>query len=73
MSYAKDCNIKIELNYKIPVLFHNLKSYDSRLIIQELSNFNSKTSVIKNGLEKCMIFNIKIKLAFTEFFIGYFS
>ena len=52
MSHAKDCNIKVELNYKIPVIFHNLKSYNSRFIMQELSNFNFKINVIKYGLEK---------------------
>ena len=28
------CNINFKLNHKIPVVFDNLKSYDSRLIMQ---------------------------------------
>ena len=35
-----DCNIKDKLNQKIPVIFHNLKNYDSHLIMQELDKFN---------------------------------
>ena len=36
----RDCNINLKLNHKIPVVFHNLKNYDSNLIIQELGKFN---------------------------------
>ena len=32
----RECNIKVKLNQKIPVVFHNLKNYDSHLIMQEL-------------------------------------
>ena len=35
----------------IPVIFHNLKGYDSHLIFKELSKFNAKISAIPNGLE----------------------
>ena len=35
-SAHRDCNINVELNQKIPVAFHNLKSYDSNLIMQEI-------------------------------------
>ena len=33
-------NITVKLNNKISVVFHNLKNYDSHLIIQELGKFN---------------------------------
>ena len=36
------CNINLKLNHKIPVVFHNLKKYDSDLIMQELGKFNLK-------------------------------
>ena len=32
-SLHRDCNINIKLNRKIPVVFHNLKNYDSHLIM----------------------------------------
>ena len=34
------------------MLFHKLKNYDSRLIMQELGKFNSKINGIPNGSEK---------------------
>ena len=51
-SGQRDCNINLKLNHKIPILFHNLKSYDSHLIMKELGKFNLKISVTPNGLEK---------------------
>ena len=35
-SSPRDCNIKVNLNQKIPIVFHNLKNYDSHLIMQEV-------------------------------------
>ena len=46
------CNINVKITKKVPVIFHNLKGYDSHLIFKELSKFNVKLSVIPNGLEK---------------------
>ena len=63
-SEHRNCNIKVKLNHKIPVVFYNLKKYDSRLIMQELSKFTFKINVIQDGLEKYMSFNINNKLAF---------
>ena len=48
------CNINLELTKKVPVIFHNLKGYDSHLIFLELHKFDVKISVIPNGLEKYM-------------------
>ena len=53
----RDCNI-----HKRPIVFHNLKNYDSHLIMQELGKFNLKINFIPNGLEKYMSFNINNKL-----------
>ena len=62
----RDCNINLKLNHKIPIAFHNLKNYDSHLIMQELRNFSLKISVILNGLEKYMSFTINNKLIFID-------
>ena len=43
-SAHRDCNINVKLNHKIPVVFHNLKNYDSHLIKQKLCKFNFKIS-----------------------------
>ena len=47
-----DCNINFQLTKKVPVIFHNLKGYDSHLIFSELHKFNLKINVIPNGSEK---------------------
>ena len=50
------CNINFQLNKKLPIIFHNLKSYDSHLIFCELDKFDIKINVIPNGLENYMHF-----------------
>ena len=47
-SAQRDCNINDKVNHKIPVVFHNLKHYDSHLIMQELGKFNLKINVRPN-------------------------
>ena len=67
-STHRDCNINLKLNHKIPVVFHNLKNYDSHLIMQELGNFNHKLNVIPTVLEKYMSFTINNKLSLIDSF-----
>ena len=43
----------------VPVIFNELRGYDSHLIMQEIDQFDVKISVIPNGLEKYMAFTIK--------------
>ena len=57
----------MKISKKIPVIFHNLKGYDSHLIVKELSRFNNlKISVIPNGLEKYMAFTVNKNLVFID-------
>ena len=44
------CNISLKICKKIPVIFHNLKGYESHIIFKRLSKFNCKILVIPNGL-----------------------
>ena len=67
-SAHRDCNINVKLNHKIPVVFHNLKNYDSHLIMQELGKFNHKTNVISNESKKYISFSINNKLSFIDSF-----
>ena len=47
-------------------MFHNLRGYDSHLIIQEIGKFDVKVSVIPNELEKYMSFTINKNLVFID-------
>ena len=67
-SAHRDYNINFQLNHKIPIVFHNLKNYDSYLFMQELGRFNLKISIIPNALEKYMSFTINNKLNFIDNF-----
>ena len=60
------CNINLKISKEVPVIFHNLKGYDSHLIFKELSKFNCKISVIPNGLEKYMSFTLNNDIAFID-------
>ena len=51
-----NCNINFQLTKKVPVIFHNLRGYDSYLNFRELDKFYVKISVIPNCLEKYMTF-----------------
>ena len=50
------CNINLQLTKNVPVIFHNLRGYDSHLIFCALKNFDVKIDVMPNRLEKCMAF-----------------
>ena len=63
-SAHRDCNINLNSSQKIPAVFHNVKKYDSHLIMQELGKIN----VIPNGLEKYINFTINNKLTFNDNF-----
>ena len=52
------CNINLKITKKVPVIFHNLKGYNSHLIFKELSKFNCEISVMPNGLEKYKSFTL---------------
>ena len=58
------CNINLKISKKLPVIFHNLRGYDSHVIFKELSKFNCKISVIPNGLEKYMSFTLNGNIVF---------
>ena len=58
----ESCNVNLQLTKKVPVIFHNLKGYDSHLIFCELNKFDVN-GVIPNGLEKYMAFFFEQKLS----------
>ena len=58
-----NCNINLKLTKKVPVIFYDLKGYNSHLIMQEIGKFDVN---IPNGLEKYMAFTISKNLVFTN-------
>ena len=45
-------SVNFQLTKKYPVIFGNLRGYDSNLIFNKLDKFDVKIIVIPNGLEK---------------------
>ena len=76
-SAHRDCNINLKLNHKILIIFHNLKNFDSHLIMQELGNFNLEISIIASVLEKYMSLTTNnkfyLQLSISKFFVGQLS
>ena len=60
------CNRNLQLTKKVPVIFHNLRGYDSQLIFDELNKFDMKIDVIPNSLEKYMAFFLNKNLVFID-------
>ena len=55
------CNLKLRLNSKtttIPVVFHNLRGYDSHLLMQAISKVEGQVSCIPNNTEKYISFSL---------------
>ena len=62
----QSCNLNFQLTKRIPIIFHNLKGYDSQLILSVLHKFNLKINVTPNGLEKYMAFFSNKNLVFID-------
>ena len=62
----ESCNLNFQLTEKGPVIFHNLRNYDSHLIFNELDKFDVKIKAIPNGLEKYMAFFLNKNLLFID-------
>ena len=59
-SAHQDCNLKLRINpkeIKIPVIFHNLRGYDSHFIMQEIGAIVKNNTYTKNGKEMKMDIN----------------
>ena len=58
-----DCIINLQFTKKVPVIFHNLRGYDSHAIFRKLNKFGVKIDLIPNGLEKHMEFFLNKSLS----------
>ena len=59
-------NINLQLTKKVPVIFHNLRGYDTHLVFDDLKKFDLKIDVIPNGLKKYMAFILNKNLDFID-------
>lgn len=63
-----NCNINYwRRSFILPIVFHNLKGYDSHLIIQKLTNEFQKVTCIPNNTEKYISFSLD-RLRFIDSF-----
>ena len=56
------CNLKLRINpntITIPVVFHNLRGYDSHLLMQSISKTGGSLSCIPNNMEKYISFQLR--------------
>ena len=84
-SAHQECNLKLKIerdNIKIPVIFHNLRGYDSHFIMQQIGEITKKhtyknkkgeykqmnINAIPNNMEKYMAFMLGNNLTFIDGF-----
>ena len=84
-SAHQDCNLKLRIKpdgIKIPVIFHNLRGYDSHFIMQQIGEIANKyayqnkkgkeqpltINAIPNNMEKYMVFMLGNHLTFIDSF-----
>ena len=54
-SAHQDCNLNFQISDKIPVIFHNLRGYDSHFIMQEIGEIVKKNTYTNKKGEKCQM------------------
>ena len=60
------CNINLQLTKKVPVIFYNLRGYDSHLIFYKLKTSDVKIDIIRNRSEKYMAFILNKNLVLID-------
>ena len=56
------CNLCYKIPNYIPVVFHNLASYDAHLFIRELAKYTKDVGVIAQNMEDYISFSIKVEV-----------
>ena len=60
------CNLKLKIPKKLPIIFHNLEGYDDHIIFKELNNFNVDIQVIPKTSEKYMSIIVNRNIVFLD-------
>ena len=63
---CEKCHKQMKITQTIPVVFHNLKKYDSHLIIKELAKFDKKINVIPLNMQKYLSFELSNKVEYND-------
>ena len=62
-----ECNSKLKIPKKLPIIFHNLEGYDGHIIFKELNNFdNIDIQAISKTIEKYMSIIINRNIIFLD-------
>ena len=67
-SAHQHCNAGFRFTKTIPVIFHNLRGYDSHFIMQEIGKLKQEINVIPNNMVKYMAFMLGKHLVFLDSF-----
>ena len=57
----RHCNLQFRIkleHYKLPVLFHNLRGYDSHILLKAVQKKHGSCSLIPNNMEKFMSISV---------------
>ena len=60
------CNLKLKIPKKLPIIFHNLEGYDGHIIFKELNNFDVTIDVIPKTIEKYMSIIVNKNITFID-------
>ena len=60
------CNLKLKIPKKLPIIFHNLEGYNGHIIFKELNNFNVDIQVIPNTNQKYMSIIVNRNILFLD-------
>jgi hypothetical protein len=52
------CNLKLRLSPEIPIIFHNLKGYDTHHLMLKIGELNKNINIVPNNMEKYISFSI---------------
>ena len=60
------CNLKLKIPKKLPIIFHNFEGYDGHIIFKELNNFDVTIDVIPKTIEKYMSIIVNRNITFID-------